>query len=196
MTQYDAGPGDWSDREWEEPGREPKPHAKKRRVVLPPWALLVILVAVVIVLCVVLVFIIRGLTGGDEEAPAVPVTTATVELGPTATVQDIEPTIEDQEPATATVTLPIEETEEAPPAPPTEIGAGTTVVVTGTGGRGLNLRAQPSTTGRLVTGVPDGTKLVVLDGPRDGDGFVWWKARTPDGKEGWGAADWLVLKTD
>jgi hypothetical protein len=195
MTQYDAGPGDWSDREWEEPGRERKPHANRRRVVLPPWALLVILVAVVIVLCVVLVFIIRGLTGGDEEAPAVPATTATVELAPTATIQVVEPTLEEQEPVTATVVLPTEATE-APPTPITEIGPGASVIVTGTGGRGLNLRAQPTTGGRLVTGVADGTALVVLDGPEDANGFVWWKLQTPDGKEGWGAADWLVLKTD
>jgi hypothetical protein len=197
MTQYDAGPGDWSDREWEEPGRERKPHAKKRRVVLPPWALLVILVAVVIVLCVILVFIIRGLTGSDEEAPTVPVTPATVELAPTATIQVVEPTAAEQEPPTPTVTLPTEEIGETPPpAPPTEIGPGTTVVVTGTGGRGLNLRADPSVSGRLVAGVPDGTELEVLAGPQDGDGFTWWQVRAPDGKEGWAAADWLVLKTD
>jgi LPS O-antigen subunit length determinant protein (WzzB/FepE family) len=54
MTQYDAGPGDWSDREWEEPDRKRKPHTTRRRLVLPPWALLAILVGVVIVLCVAL----------------------------------------------------------------------------------------------------------------------------------------------
>jgi len=36
--------------------------------------------------------------------------------------------------------------------------------------------------------------LVVLDGPTEADGYVWWNLRSPEGKEGWGAANWLVLK--
>ena len=70
MTQYDAGPGDWSDREWEEPDRKREPHAK-RRFVLPPWALLAVIIGVVIILCVALVLFVRALrSNGDEEAPA------------------------------------------------------------------------------------------------------------------------------
>jgi hypothetical protein len=42
----------------------------------------------------------------------------------------------------------------------------------------------------------EGTVLTVLEGPTDADGYVWWKVRTPDGDEGWGADNWLVLKTE
>ena len=48
MTQYDAGPGDWSDREWEAPDKKQRPHATKPRLVLPPWALLASLIGIVI----------------------------------------------------------------------------------------------------------------------------------------------------
>ena len=50
MTQYDAGPGEWSDREWESPDRKRMRHAKRRGPILPPWALLAIVVGIVILL--------------------------------------------------------------------------------------------------------------------------------------------------
>jgi hypothetical protein len=94
---------------------------------------------------------------------------------------------------TATVVLPIGGTEK--PTPATEIAPGITVVVEGTGGAGLNLRAEPTTSARRVTSVKEGTELTVLEGPEKTEDYVWWKLRTPDGKEGWGAARWLVLET-
>jgi hypothetical protein len=63
MTQYDAGPGDRSDRPWEDPERKPRPQARRRRVTLPPWALLAIFIAIVILLCIGLVLIINAIRG-------------------------------------------------------------------------------------------------------------------------------------
>jgi len=85
-----------------------------------------------------------------------------------------------------------------PPAttPPTEIRPGALVVVTGTGGAGLRLRELATTDAQVVAMAREGTVLTVLEGPEDADGYTWWKVRTPDGEEGWGAADWLVLKTE
>jgi uncharacterized protein YgiM (DUF1202 family) len=191
MTQYDAGPGDWSDREWEEPDRKRKPHTTRRRLVLPPWALLAILVGVVIVLCVALVLFVRALKDGREEEPSVPAATFTVEPTPTdasniLTVIVLTPLL----PAEPSIVL----TEE-PPAP-TEIAPGASVVVKGTRGAGLNIREEPSRQARIVVSAKDGDELTVLDGPEEAGGYVWWKLRTQDGKEGWGASEWLALKTD
>jgi hypothetical protein len=194
MTQYDAGPGDWSDRPWDDPEKKPKPQARRRRVILPPWALLAILVALVILVCASLVLIIRAIRGGgEEELPTpLPTVTAAAPAPATATVTLLTPTSAIT--PTNTVVLPIESQE--PTQPPTEIGPGALVIVEGTVGAGLNLREQPTTYARVVGNAPEGTVLTVLEGPRDADGYVWWRLRAPDGAEGWGAANWLVLKTE
>ena len=93
---------------------------------------------------------------------------------------------------TATVELPDAGTVAPPPV--TEIRAGATVVVQGTGTKGLNLRAQPSTSGKIVSGAKEGAELLVLEGPQEADGFTWWRVRAADAKEGWAAGTYLVLK--
>jgi hypothetical protein len=193
MTQqYDAGPGDWSDREWESPDKRPKPHARRRRVTLPAWALLAILVAIVILLCVSLVVIVRAIRGGGDRETPTPSPTVTAAFTSTNTPIPVTPT--ETVTPTATVELPIGGTPE--PTPPPEMGPGATVIVQGTLGAGLNLRAEPSTGARLVGNVKEGASLTVVEGPQQSDGYTWWKVRTPDGKEGWGAATWLVLQPE
>jgi hypothetical protein len=189
MTQYDAGPGDWSDREWEDPDRKPKPQAK-RRLALPPWALIAGVVAIAILLCVGGVLIVRAIRSGAAAKTPKPRATFTAEVGPTATVELVAPTSEIA--PTATVELPDAGTVAPPPV--TEIRAGATVVVQGTGTKGLNLRAQPSTSGKIVSGAKEGAELLVLEGPQEADGFTWWRVRAADAKEGWAAGTYLVLK--
>jgi hypothetical protein len=191
MTQYDAGPGDHSDRPWDDPDRKPKPQARRRGVTLPPWALLAILVGILILVCGGLIMIVNAIRGGKDPGTPTAVSTTAATVRPTATWTPMA--VITQTP-TATVVLPIQGT----PQPPTftEIAPGATVVVQDTLGNGLNLREQPSTYSKIVTNVKDGMELIVLDGPRDADGYVWWHLRAPDGKEGWGAANWLALKTD
>jgi len=192
MIQYDAGPGDWSDRPWEDPDRKAKPQARRRGVTLPPWALLALLVGIVILLCVGLVLIVRAIRQGDDEGTVTPSPTATAEVSATATVSLLAPT-SDISP-TATVVLPVS----TPPvtAVPTEIKSGVLVLVTGTGGAGLRLRASGTTSANVVTVAREGTVLTVIEGPEEADGYAWWKLRTPDGEEGWGAANYLELKTE
>jgi cytoskeletal protein RodZ len=191
MTDYDAGPGDRSDRSWEDPERKQRPQARRRRVTLPPWALLAIFIGIVILLCIGLVLIINAIRGDDEET-GTPSPTVTSEVAPSATVSLLTPT------AAITPTATVVLTVGTPPAttPPTEIRPGALVVVTGTQGAGLRLRGEATTSAGVVTTVKEGTVLTVLDGPSEGDGYTWWQVRTPDGEEGWGAADWLVLKTE
>ncbi len=192
MTQYDAGPGDWSDREWEAPDRKREPHAKRPRVVLPPWALLAIFIGAVVILCVGIALVVRAIRGGGEIETPTPVAaavlpaTATVALPVSTELSDIEPT--------PTVDLQaVEGTEEGAP---TEIQAGAVVVVKGTKGAGLRVRAQPNTGAKTVVTVKDGKELTVLEGPQEAGGYLWWRVETSGGKKGWAAADWLELKTE
>jgi hypothetical protein len=191
MTQYDAGPGEWSERPWEDPEKKPKPHARRKRVILPPWALLALLIGIIIILCVSLVLVVRAIRGDGEKATPTPEATATTAAAPTATRT---PTAGPVESPTPTIVLPVEGTVE--PTPFTEIAPGATVVVQGTRGAGLNLRQQPTTYAKIVGSAKEGAELTVLEGPNEADGYVWWRVRTADNKEGWAAAKWLVLKKE
>jgi uncharacterized protein YgiM (DUF1202 family) len=142
-----------------------------------------------------LVMLVNAVRGkGDTPTPtsavAAAATAATAEQ-PSATMTPMA--VITQTP-TATVVLPITVT----PKPEifTEIATGATVVVQGTLGGGLNLREEPSTNSKVVTNVKDGTALTVVDGPREANGYTWWQLEASDGKEGWGAANWLALKTE
>ena len=193
MTQYDAGPGDWSDRPWEDPDKKARPQARRRRVTLPPWALLALLVGIIILLCVGLVLIVQAIRGnGGEEGTATPLPTDTARAAPaeTRSLFTDTPVVT----PTDTVVLPIGTPEETPP--PSEIGPGALVVVQGTAGAGLNLRTEPGTGAQVVVNAREETVLTVVEGPQEAGGYTWWKLRTPDGKEGWGAANWLALKTE
>jgi hypothetical protein len=192
MPQFDAGPGEWSDRPWEDPERKPKPQARRRGLTLPPWALLAILVGVVIILCVLLVLLVQGLRGGDDEEQATALPTATVMVSPSATVSLVTPT--SGVAPTNTIVLPVGTPEAT--SPPTAIGPGALVVVQGTKGAGLNLRQQPTTYAKVVSNAREGTVLTVLEGPKEADGYTWWRVRAPDSTEGWVAGEWLVLKTE
>jgi hypothetical protein len=193
MSQYDAGPGDWSDRDWESPDYEQEPQAKPRRLALPSWALLAIVVAAVILLCVGLVFIVRAIrNGGDEgvaEAPT-PTVAATTRALPTSTMTLPAPTATSL-PPTATIALPTE-------VPPTEepldtggIVAGGRVEVYNSNPDGLNIRAEASTQSESLQRVTDTTRMQVLDGPVQGEGYVWWKVKTKKGTEGWAVGQYL-----
>lgn len=192
MTQYDAGPGEWSDRPWEDPEKKQKPHARRKRLALPPWALLAILVAGVILLCVLLVLIVQAIRGGDERGEPTPAATVTAAVTPSATVALIVPTLAVT--PTDTVVLPVITPEETPSSG--KMAPGALVNVAGTAGGGLNLRQQPSTYAKVMINAKEGTVLTVLEGPKEADGYVWWMVRAPDGTEGWAAENWLELKTE
>ena len=190
MSQFDAGPGDWSDREWESPEKKQKPQAK-RRLSLPPLALVAALVGLVIILCVGLVLVVRALRGGGAKATptAVPAeASAEIQPSPTYSLETPGAVIT----ATATAELPLTVTTE--PGGQAGIYVGATVVVQGTGAKHLRVRSQPTTSASTLTFANDGTSLLVLDGPRKADGYTWWKVRTPDKVEGWAASDFLKLK--
>lgn len=190
MSQYDAGPGDYSDREWEAPDWEQEPQATRQRFTLPPWALLAVVVAAVILLCIGLTFIVRAIRDGSATEEPTPEVTATRLALPTATLTLPAPTVTVGLP-TPTVALPTLEPTEAPPSDTGGIEPGINVVVRGVNPDGLNIRRRPTTSSRVLQVVNDDTVLEVIDGPETGEDYVWFKVRTRRGTEGWTVSQYL-----
>ncbi len=72
---------------------------------------------------------------------------------------------------------------------------GNDVVVSGTGGAGLNLRSCANTTCTLIVNMPDGTVMQVIGGPTAADGYTWWNlSGTVSGVNltGWAIQDYLT----
>lgn len=78
---------------------------------------------------------------------------------------------------------------------PGEIGIGVYVQISGTQGTGLRVRIEPGlNTDSLFLGYDDEV-FKVVDGPRQVDGYTWWKlSATYDAtRSGWAAQDYLVV---
>jgi hypothetical protein len=78
----------------------------------------------------------------------------------------------------------------APAAPSPALIAGDTAVVNDTGDC-LKVHAQPSLSAVSTGCIPDGTDVLVGDGPRQSDGHTWWDLQTL----GWAVADYLAPVT-
>jgi hypothetical protein len=76
-----------------------------------------------------------------------------------------------------------------------QIAVGGWVKVTGTSAAGLSFRAGPGQENVRLKILTDGVVLKVLDGPREDDGFTWWRLEEYlDGQAGvigWAVDDFL-----
>jgi len=56
----------------------------------------------------------------------------------------------------------------------------------------LNLRTEPSLNGKILTKLPAGEVVTILEGFVDADDYYWWKIQAQDGTEGWAVevANW------
>lgn len=70
------------------------------------------------------------------------------------------------------------------PTPSPEITIGATVVVTNVGDMPLRGRRDPGIAAPALIGFPGGSRLKVLDGPVEKDGYRWWKVEGTQGS-GW-----------
>ncbi len=75
---------------------------------------------------------------------------------------------------------------------PEEITVGFYAEVVKTGGVGVRVRGGPSTSNAQVIVAPEGEVVLVLDGPEEGNDFIWWQIQTDDGSAGWVVADYLA----
>lgn len=151
----------------------------------PLWTALGIVGLVIVVIAALLIFGRRNPpvqpsnSAGSQTTVAVPSPTGLGDTLPTPTV--IGGIIPSVQPSVAA---------------PSEIAVGGYVKVFNTGD-GLVIRPGPTKAGdRRVTKVSDGTRLHVIDGPKEAEGFTWWKVdsfnpQSPD-TSGWCVANYLT----
>lgn len=75
---------------------------------------------------------------------------------------------------------------------PDEITVGFYAEVANTDGIGVSLRGGPSTDNSRLLTVPEGTIVLVVDGPHEANSFTWWQVRLDDGTEGWVVSDYVI----
>lgn len=70
----------------------------------------------------------------------------------------------------------------------------TYVKIEGTGGVGLRIRRSPGTEAEVVFLANESEVFIVIGGPEEKDGMVWWELTTPydESRTGWASADYLV----
>jgi hypothetical protein len=77
------------------------------------------------------------------------------------------------------------------------LAAGCQVWVTRAGGLRLRLRSSPAIqSDNIVSRLPIGAQMELLEGPTSADGYGWWRVRTLGGQAGWAAGENLVLQPD
>lgn len=74
-----------------------------------------------------------------------------------------------------------------PPPSGGKFAIGSTVRVT----EGLNMRSGAGTGSSVITVLPAGTTGKVLEGPRSGSGYTWWRIETSRGT-GWVVENWIT----
>lgn len=151
------------------------------KLFINPW---VILGAVVIaVLLMLLVAFGISFMRPDSNPSGIPTAILAVTKAPTPTVLSI---IDKQETATSTP--------ETPPSPqPGIIRIGGYTQISGTGGEGLNLRAEPNLDATILYLGLESEVFEVRDGPQEADGFTWWYlvGFSDSTRNGWAVSNYL-----
>lgn len=111
-----------------------------------------------------------------------------------AASDDVELVIAQHAPAELAMEGPILPTVAVGPRPvPITVGAG--VKVAGVGNQELNIRNLPGLTGsQILFRAAEGSPFDIIGGPREADGFSWWKVRDRQFQvEGWAVANYLQV---
>ncbi len=74
------------------------------------------------------------------------------------------------------------------------IGVGGYVQVIGTDGAGLRMRSMPGLDGDVNFTAMDSEVFLVIGGPVEEDGYIWWNLEAPydQSRSGWSAGDFLA----
>jgi hypothetical protein len=128
------------------------------------------------------------LSGARNEQPVVAASTAALYVIAAPSATPLVPL------ASATFT-PEPTTPNSGIIPGGELVVGAYVQITGTGGDGLRLRADPGLEGTVRFLAIDGEVFQVMDGPRQADGYSWWLLQAPydPNVAGWAVDNFFVV---
>lgn len=76
-------------------------------------------------------------------------------------------------------------------APP-ELTSGFFAQVANTDGVGVNFRSGYGQTNEIIFVLEEDSVGMVIEGPIDADGFVWWRLELEDGTQGWVVEKFLI----
>lgn len=75
---------------------------------------------------------------------------------------------------------------------PEVITGGFFAQVANTDGIGVNFRSGTGRSNELIAVLEEGTVALVLEGPVEDDGFVWWRIELEDGTQGWLVEQFII----
>jgi len=159
---------------------------KKPNVTRKPKAFLnpiTLITALIFLVGFVLIGLAVFFLGRDPALAGIPTPVVTKLAAPTLTPKIINPTATPSPTPTSIFFLP-----------EGEIGVGAYVQVGGTDGAGLRMRAEPGLAGEIRFSALDSEVFLVIDGPVEADGYVWWHLEAPydQTRNGWSAGDFLT----
>jgi hypothetical protein len=153
-----------------------------------PWKWLGMGLLLTVVGCIAAVLFLRAFLFQTQPPPAEPPQATIIILtAPPSPTMDLASSTLPPTPIPTFTPIPTPDAAIAPPEITSEFYA----KVANTGGVGVTVRGGPSirNVSRLVA--EEGTIMLILDGPEEGDGFAWWQVQLQDGTEGWVVADFL-----
>lgn len=153
-----------------------------------PWKWLGMGLLLTVVGCIVAALLLRAFLSRPQPPPSdPPQATMIILTAPPSPTIDLAGSALPPTPIPTFTPIPTPDAAIAPP----EITSGFYAVVANTGGVGVTVRGGPSTRNVALMVADEGTIMLILDGPEEGDSFVWWQVELQDGTEGWVVADFL-----
>ena len=153
-------------------------------------ALVAGVVLVILLLVLIVVAIVNNRRGAADATATPPARTATrpAIVASPSTSASARPTVAvSVAPSAAPSAAPSSGAPATSAAP--SASTGRKFVVANTGGEGVRLRAEPTTTGQEIAVLPDGHRLTEVGPGRNSDGRDWLNVQDENGNKGWVAAE-------
>lgn len=147
-----------------------------------------VVIGAILVSLALLLYLYLLLTGLAYKQQAASTQKANLDVMPAVSIPTVDSSL-----------LIITPTNTLPPLPEYEgVGVQKFVKIEGTDGVGLRIRREPGTSSDVVFLANESEVFIVIGGPVDKDGILWWQLSTPydESRSGWASADYLTMIED